>query len=362
MSFITGLILIDAPASALNNSNQPIEGTLMENSSSVKYIRTRQGAYPYVSAQAFRFWLRRTLEQGDLEWKAAPIYREKKVAYTDANPIKYWDDDLFGYMRAPSKKESAVEARKKDKSRSAETPTEETVTRVSPLRVSTFVSLTPVTLVNDFGVMARHPEGDPVPYEHQFYRTTLQGLLSLDLKAAGTFSFRDKTGYLNLDAVRVKEAQEEGLEELEEEKAYRLPTDRRLERINSLLGALAQLNGGAKLAQHYTDVSPDLLILAVTQGGNNIFGHVIGADSQGQPAFKTEAFQEIIKVTNKQILSKIYIGWVKGYLDEMRSRVEAALQENGILSNWSEKIVIGHPIVITQQLIQELKANPDWLD
>ncbi|RMD86997.1 MAG: type I-B CRISPR-associated protein Cas7/Cst2/DevR, partial [Calditrichaeota bacterium] len=92
MAFVTGLLLIDAPASALNNLGN-IPGARTDNTVGVKMIKTREGAYPYVSAQAFRYWLRTTLEKGNFGWKAAPIFREKKVAYTDANPIKWWDDD-----------------------------------------------------------------------------------------------------------------------------------------------------------------------------------------------------------------------------------------------------------------------------
>ena len=103
MAFATGLILIDAPASALNNLGS-IPGARTDNTVGVKMIRTKQGAYPYVSAQSFRYWLRTTLESGEQGWIPAPIYREEKVAYTDANPIEWWDDDLFGYMRAPSKR------------------------------------------------------------------------------------------------------------------------------------------------------------------------------------------------------------------------------------------------------------------
>ncbi|MGE5058659.1 MAG: type I-B CRISPR-associated protein Cas7/Cst2/DevR, partial [Betaproteobacteria bacterium] len=123
MAFLTGLLLIDAPASALNNAGTAEEART-ENAVAVKFIRSRRGAFPYVSAQAFRYWLRSTLEQTpDLEWKAAPIFREAKIAYTDANPIEYWDDDLFGYMRAPSKKAGAAEKRKNDAARASETPT-----------------------------------------------------------------------------------------------------------------------------------------------------------------------------------------------------------------------------------------------
>jgi len=209
MSFVTGLLLIDAPASALNNAGSA-EGARTDNAVAVKSINTRSnGRYPYVSAQAFRYWLRNTLEEQQ-SWKAAPIFRESKVAYTDANPLLYWDDDLFGYMRAPSKKTGAKEQREADATRAAETRTDETLTRVSPFRVSTLVSIAPVNITDDFGVMSRH-EGDPVPHEHQFYRATLKGLFSLDLRACGTFSYRKKTGYLNIDLTRVDQANNMGL-------------------------------------------------------------------------------------------------------------------------------------------------------
>src|SRR5205823_4343859 len=85
MAYVTGLLLIDAPASALNNAGT-VEGERNENTVAVKVIRTRGGIYPYVSAQAFRYWLRTTLAR-ETAWKAAPIFRESKVAYADANPI-----------------------------------------------------------------------------------------------------------------------------------------------------------------------------------------------------------------------------------------------------------------------------------
>ena len=353
MAFVTGVMLIDAPASALNNQGM-VEGSLTENAVAVKYIRTREGAYPYVSAQAFRYWLRRTLETGPWEWKAAPIYREQKVAYTDANPIRWWDDDLFGYMRAPSKKQSAVEARNADRTRADETPTAETVTRVSPFRMSTLVSISPVSLTNDFGVMARH-EGNPVPHEHQFYRTTLQGLFSLDLHAAGTFSYRNKTGFLNLDEVRIQEAKEKGLKELPDEKAFRLPFEERFQRVKTLLTAITYLDGGAKQALHYTDVTPDLLFCAVTRGGNHIFGHIIKPDAAGRPTINLEAFDEVLRVHKDDILSTVYVGWVKGYLDDERTKFEQHITGN-------QAVQILHPREAMEALCDQLSKNPNWMD
>lgn len=360
MTFVTGLLLIDAPASALNNLGR-MEGAMTENATGVKLIKTREGAYPYVSAQAFRYWLRRTLESGPWGWKAAPVYREEKIAYTDANPIHYWDDDLLGYMRAPSKKTSAVDARKADLNRAAETPTAETVTRVSPLRVSTLVSIAPVTPTSDFGVMARQ-DGDPVPHEHQFYRATLQGLFSLDLHAAGTFSYRNRTGYLNLDAPRIEEAEKAGLTKLESIKAYRLPQPERLQRICALLEGLALLDGGAKQALHYTDVSPDLVFAAITRGGNHLFGHIVGTDAQNRPVIKLDALGEALRVFADDVLSRVHVGWVPGYLDAERARFDEALQTEPRLAAWRERISIRHPREALQALADELREHPAWLD
>ena len=127
MSFVTGLILVDAPASALNNAGS-IKDELYGNKVAVKAIRAGRELYPYVSAQAFRYWLRETLENADLGWQAAPIYREEKIAYTDANPILYWDDDLFGYMRAPGDDATAKKARQQNPEFQKLTPSLKTLT------------------------------------------------------------------------------------------------------------------------------------------------------------------------------------------------------------------------------------------
>jgi len=363
MSFVTGLMLIDAPASALNNLGS-IPGARTDNTVGVKLIRAKDGAYPYVSAQAFRYWLRTTLEKGNFGWRKAPMWREKKVAYTDANPILYWDDDLFGYMRAPSKKADAVKAREADKSRANETPTTDTVTRVSPFRVSTLVSIAPVNITEDFGTMSRH-EGDPVPHEHQFYRTTLKGLFSLDLYASGTFSYRQKTGFRNLDDVRIEIAKKvKGMEHLEPEKSYRLPPAERVQRITALFEGLTHLEGGAKLTLHYTDVAPALVILAVTRGGNHIFGHVIGATGRGLPKLRIDAFKEALTVFADDIQSDVYIGWVKGYLDSERAKFEAALKDGGALADYTGKVRMSHPRHVFQALVSDLQKpeNAGWLD
>lgn len=359
MAFVTGLLLIDAPASALNNLGS-IPGEREDNTVGVKVIKTKEGSYPYVSAQAYRYWLRTTLEARIPVWRAAPIYREEKVAYTDANPMLFWDDDIFGYMRAPSKRETAKAQRAADTSRTGETETTDTITRASPFRVSTLISIAPVMPTSDFGTMSRH-DGNPVPYEHQFYRTTLKGLFSLDLQACGTFSYRNKTGFRNLDDVRVKLVQEvAGHEHLEDEKSYRLPLPQRIERVKALFEGMAQIEGGAKQTLHYTDVSPALIILAVTRGGNHIFHHAVGANRQGLPEIKSEALREALTVHADALLSPVYVGWVQGYCDDERAKFETFAAEYN--KGAKHPIVISHPRTALQSLITGFEANTAWLE
>ncbi len=65
MAHISGLLLIDCPASALNNAGDkiPMENAdrMNDNWTAIKKFRTGQGVFPYVSAQAVRYWSRDTL-------------------------------------------------------------------------------------------------------------------------------------------------------------------------------------------------------------------------------------------------------------------------------------------------------------
>lgn len=368
MAFINGVVLLDAPASALNNSNKAADADY-DNEVGVKMIRTKEGALPYVSAQAFKYWLRSTLAQNP-DWAAhtAPIFRESKVAYTDANPLKWWDDDLFGYMRAESKKTSAKDAKAGDSSRASETETKTSITRAAPFRMSTLVSIAPVNLVKDFGTMSRH-EGDPVPHAHQFYRTTLRGLFSLDLDRAGTFSYREQSGSLNLDEVRVQQAKDGGLEHDATRKEYRLSQGERSKRVATLIEGMAHLSGGAKQAIHYTDVTPAIVMAAVFKGGNNPLHYVIGADDKGRPSLHEEALEQALRVWSDTLVSKLYIGWTHGFYDNERSKLQTKLEQ--IKANPEFKAanpkfdyLLEHPRLVLQQLAMDIQdaTNAAWLE
>lgn len=364
MAFLSGFLLIDAPASALNNARDA-QDAQYDNEVGVKLIRAGRDTYPYVSAQAFRYWLRDTLAQNP-DWLAhtAPVFREAKVAYTDANPIKYWDDDLFGYMRAEGKKSSAKDSRSGDAGRSNATETVQSITRTSPFRVGTLVSLAPVNIVKDFGTMSRTgpnmQEGDPVPHSHQFYRAVFKGQLSLDLGRAGVFTYTGKAGNQNLDEVRRQEATAAGLEPLEGQKAYRLGREERARRVSALVAGLAELRGGAKQALHYTDVTPAAVLLVVTRGGNNPLNYVVNGDERGQPHVNVDALKETVRAWRDTFLSPLYVGWTAGFHDAERERLRAALED---LRAEGVDFVLDHPRTVLGRVVSDLRGDgAAWLD
>lgn len=298
MSFVSGIAVIDAPASALNN------GQGEDTKSKVKSIYVRgQGDYPYVAAQSYRYWLRETLARQFPQWLSSPVYTagqgKKQQAFTEGDPIRYWDDDLLGYMRA-------------EKS--------ETVTRISPFRTSTMVSLSPVQLVDDFGVMARVKKDKDdkegvLLHGHEFYRATMLQVFSFDLRRAGTFTDVKRAGYQNLGEATRKLAADKGLDYLEAEEAFRLPLAERVERIQTLLRAIGRIEGGANQTLHYTDVTPVFLMAAVTSGGNNLFGRLLHTGTDGHPYVHEKALAQTLRVFGGDLLSDIFVGRVEGFMD-----------------------------------------------
>lgn len=361
MAYLTGMFLLDAPASTLNNAGAE-EGAKTDNTIAVKKIRAEGGVYPYVSAQAFRFWLRTTLEHGDTGWKAAPVFREKKIAFSESDPITNWDDDLFGYMRAQSKKGDEDEKKRNKEKTEAALPLEKDreVTRVSPFRVSTFVSVAPSQIVSDFGTMARQ-DGDPVPHEHEFYRAHLRGLVSLDLTSCGTFYDAERVGYKNLDSYRREKAKEADCEEVtvRKQKAVRLPLEKRVERVSALVKGLASLNGGAKQTLHYTDLMPAVAIFAVTKSGNHPFYRMFNGTRSGRTELHKEAVKEMFASFQDDFLSPVYMGWAQGFLDEQRAEFEALKAELKTPHGFAE---LAHPRTVLLQLSEELAKNEhaDW--
>lgn len=332
---VIGLVLIDAPHSALNNAGAEASQAA-ENKIIVKTLRRRGQTYPYVSGQAWRNWWRTTLAD-EFDWSVSPITRSGKgtaqVVYTAASPVEYDDDDVFGYMRAPKGKGA------------------ETVTRISPLKNSPLISIEQHRPTDDYGVMARQ-EDFPAIHEHQFYSCVLQGIFSLDLSAVGTFSDVNRTGYKNIASSYVQTIQDAGGTQEDENSSWVLPKEIRVRRCQQTLEALPLLSGGAKRTSHLTDVTPKLIILSVLDGGNHPFMNLM-VERNGIGALSIEALLEVIDDYADRFCDAIYVGRRSGFMDEL----DDDLRELADNTSLPCEIAYDSPNKVIGQLSEKLEAH-----
>jgi CRISPR-associated protein Cst2 len=332
---VQGFVLLDLDNAALNNLGKD-ETTTFDNAVAVKKIIKNGQTYPYISGQAWRYWWRETLAL-EYGWQLSPVIREKKVAFTEANPMQYPDDDLFGYMRAvKAEKKSKKDKEKEHEEDESAGKDEGTLTRLSPLKNSALMAVAPARSANEWSVMAR-AQGDPVPYEKQVYACTMKGMFSLDLDEAGTFYTQNRSGFHNLNTGLIKSAKEQKTTVVDDPIAkdkegkalarYRLPKDIRLKRVSDTIKALHTIAGGAKRTTNLADVTPKLIVLAAQRGGNHPFSHLAVADRQ-EAMFSIEALRDVLKDYQKNFLGKIYIGRRVGFMDHLQEPLTALAAEN----------------------------------
>lgn len=319
-----GFYLVDVDVVALNNAGKSTLSNF-DNGVATKTITKNGRTYVYVSGQAVRFWWRNTLQK-NLGWTLSPVIREDKVAYTNANPLKYGDDDIFGYMRAASEEIEGKDGKVKKQNI--------TVTRVSPLQNSVLVSASAVHPVENWSSMARQ-EGDSVPYGKQEYSAIMKGMFCLDLNMVGTFSDYNKTGYKNLsealkkDAIENYNAAEINDEFVEGKNLVRLPYEKRIERATETIAALKTIAGGAMQTSNLGDVTPKFIILATTNTGNHPFSHVVtsSGDRDEYVKFDENALREVLIEYKETFRGKVFIGRRTGFFNDYDERIKIIQKE-----------------------------------
>jgi CRISPR-associated protein Cst2 len=347
-----GFVLLDVDAVALNNAGKNTSSNF-DNAVATKRIRKNGRTYVYVSGQAWRSWWRNSLQK-NLNWEMSPIIREAKIAYTDANPIKYADDDLFGYMRAAKdivldeKGNPVLDKKGKEKTENV------TVTRISPLKNSAIISVASVNPEENWSSMARQ-EGDSVPYGKHEYSAIMKGMFSLDLSQVGTFSDYNKTGYVNLSAVLKQEALDKGATEIDDDfvpnhKLVRLDKDVRVKRATDTIKALKNISGGAMQTNNMGDVTPKFIVLATTKTGNHPFSHIAsktGAYDE-YATLNVDALSEVISDYKDDFVGKIFIGKRTGFMDEKNDDLQKLSEDysdlvelktiNDTIDNYCEQV------------------------
>ena len=319
-----GFILLDVDVVALNNAGKSNTSNF-DNAVATKKILKNGRAYTYVSGQAWRYWWRESLKLNH-NWELSPITRESKVAFTDANPIKYPDDDVFGYMKAAKevvRNEAGEPVLKKGKEQKEDV----TVTRVSPLKNSAIVSVGAIKTEEHWSSMARQI-GDSVPYSKEEYSAIMKGMFSLDLNQLGTFATYNKTGFKNLTEKLKIDALENGANEVDDPfvkdkmgksaKLVQLDKPLRAKRAIDTLKALKTMTGGAMQTNNMADVTPKFIVLATMSSGNHPFSHIVKNEGRNneKALLNIPGLREVLQDYADQFKGEVFIGKRSGFLDE----------------------------------------------
>jgi len=337
VTYLVGKLVFGVVAGAPNN------GLTEDNVVRAKQMRIGRDVYPYVSAQAFRRWLRDSLpadEPRSQVTRSGSTARQQ--AYTAGRPDQYLDDDLFGYMVAL----------KKTKGQASETCQRDTV-----LATGTFVAVTARRPTQDFGTMSRGFDtgANPVIHEHEFYTAELAGDVLLDLPRVGVFETAGSGLKVALTPEAAKQATAApgtSTTTLRGNAAVALAVPERRRRASVLFRTLTEIRGGAKQSLHYGDRTPALVLLAPIRGGVNPLTRVLG-NRDARTVFRTDVLREELRVWADELDGTVLLGWAPGFLGDQRERAReelADLCDDGTLR-------LDHPRVLLRELADEITAG-----
>lgn len=145
LTHIAGTFLIQADSSFLNGAGLG-EGE-DQNVTIPKTFRDGKNEVPYVSAQAWKRWLRNTLIE-EMKWPASqskaigwnPRGNVNKIA-PELNPVDFAEDDIFGYMRAEKEQGRRATGEEEEEGEEMARGRTKSVMRASPFIASVLVSL-----------------------------------------------------------------------------------------------------------------------------------------------------------------------------------------------------------------------------
>ena len=333
LTHIVGTFLIQAEGAFLNGGG--IAKGEYGNTTAPKTFVDFKDKVPYVSSQAWKRWLRNTFQEENPNLPHAELKQigtsakgtTNKIG-TEMDPVKFPEDDIFGYMRAQEgqgktieedegeEQEIEAETNQKEEKKKKKEKTK-SVMRPAPFAASILTSLRKSGWQGLDKAYVHLQEGTPQPYNTEFYNTQLQGIFGLNYSRLGVF--RNEGDRIELDEKYVEKYLKDGVINITKEtsagKWYELNNNQRKNRATAILKSLAVMRGGAKQAQFATDVTPKAIILAGLNCGNLIFNDLFEDNKEG-PILKLKAFEEVIKDYKDRIATNVFIGIRDGYLSK----------------------------------------------
>lgn len=270
---------------SLNGSDKEVD-----NINPIKKVTLQNGEeLPYVSSQAIRRALRDKIEE--LGGSISPVdvsSTDKGAPKTALNPIKYMDDDLFGYM---------------DATKGAEAGMGTSNVRTSPVRVESLLALATYKGDLDYATnfMGKKIGLNPNIFETEIHSGVYRGTILIELDRIGKeTSLKDKKTreLVTVDLVD------------NEEKAQRVIT---------FLNAFQTLWSQGRQTRFLADISPKFIAVALMKSKNPIFLEALELTEEGK-----------VDVSKLQTVTSDYEKFIDDYLFAAQEAVFP--KDDGIIS------------------------------
>ncbi len=250
---ITITFLSKVSFASLNGSDKEVD-----NINPIKKVTLNSGEeLPYVSSQAIRRALRDKI--AELGYDTSPVGESstsKGAPKTALNPIKYIDDDLFGYMDAKAGEDGAAGTSN---------------VRTSPIRVESLLALATYKGDLDYATnfMGTKIGLNPNIFETEIHSGVYRGTILIELDRIGIehkiiVGKEGKTITRTLEKVDLVDNQEKA------------------KRVIAFIDALQMLWSSGRQSRFLADISPKFIAAALMKSKNPIFLEAIDLDKKGQ--------------------------------------------------------------------------------
>lgn len=287
----------------------------IENLNVIKKIREGYLDYPYASAQAMKRSLRDTLK--GLGHSISPIINSAP-ARTVGDPLKYIDDDLFGYMNAGSKKTGNSD-----------------IDKLNGIRKSV-VSMTPLLSLSEFkdnidfgsNMVGLKAGGNPMPYETEIHRGWYRISLYIELDRIGRgdgFIKEKKEVVKDKDIKELSKVNEMyDFAEIKGDKCTlwkyeydELDKTKKYNRAKALVDAIRFLAPSGRNSNWLIDLTPKLMVAAYVKGAKTPFleSNLLDESQSDRNQINVEAIKSV-KETFSDGIQDLVVGYRKDMIEE----------------------------------------------
>lgn len=255
---------------SLNGSDKEVD-----NINPIKKVTLPNGEQlPYVSSQAIRRALRDKLEE--LGHSISPVQESstsKGAPKTALDPIKYLDDDLFGYMDAKAGADGGKGTSN---------------TRTSPIRVDSLLAL--ATYKGDLDYATNFTGQkiglDPNIFETEIHSGVYRGSILIELDRVGV-------------EWRLMDKKERKLEKVD-----LVSSEEKAGRVIAFLDSFRTMWSSGRQSRFLADISPKFIAAALMSSKNPIFLEAVNLEENGQ--IKMEELASVVMDYQKYIESHVF--------------------------------------------------------